>query len=105
MGNDNGTDDESDDESDKQAVNIENPSLTVSNVERIEEQGDEASDSLSELPERIYQGSWDFEQEINRRATERLAGLGVEVRLEQEKAAKMAILADEWSATVQDYTQ
>lgn len=105
VGNSDRKGEKSDDESDKQMVNVQNPSLTVTDVGSGDEQEDEASEGSSELLERIYQGSWDFEQEMNRRETECVAGLGAEVSLEQEKAAKMATLVDEWIATVQDYTR
>lgn len=53
VGNDDGKGEESDDGSDREMVNVQNPSLTVSDVERVHEEEDEASEGSSELLERI----------------------------------------------------
>lgn len=96
---------ESDDGSNEATLNVQVTDLDESDDEQIDEKSSEASEGSSELLERIFQGSWDFEQEMSGREAQRLAVFGDEEKLEQEKAAKIALVVGDWLATVQDYTR
>jgi hypothetical protein len=95
----------SNDGSNEATPNVQMTDLTESDAEQIDEKSHEASEDSSQLLERMFQGSWDFEQEMSSREAQRSAISGDEERLEQEKAAKIALMVGEWLATVQNYTR
>jgi hypothetical protein len=99
-----GNDVESDDGSNEATLVVQTTDLTESDAEQIDEKSYEASEGPSELLERIFQGSWDFEQEMSRTEAQRLA-IFDEENLEQVKAAKIVLVVSEWLATVGDYTR
>lgn len=96
---------ESNDGSNEATLNVQTTDFSESDAEQMDEESDEASEGASELLERIFQGSWEFEQEMSRREAQRLANTGDEEKLEQEKAAKIVLVVGDWLATVQDYTR
>jgi hypothetical protein len=69
--------------------------------EEDETNGDEHSESLRE----IYQASWEFEQEANRREKVRLAERSAQELAEEKRPAEVDIVASKWVAVVQDYTR
>jgi len=82
---------ESNAESDKGTPNVQMTDLTLSDAEHMDKISDEASEGCPEQLEQIFQASWDFEQEMSRREVEWKTISGEEDKLEQEKAAKLAI--------------
>jgi hypothetical protein len=96
---------DSDDDSDKGTLNVHKTDRTAGDAERTDERQGEASEGSLEHLDRIFQVPWNFQWEMSRRDAERLAISSEEEKLEQEKAAKIANVVDEWLAAVQDCTR